>query len=106
MNNITATPTKLRTGDWGARVPNEHIEEGDLVVITTKAGKSWTAVVEKVVWKGNGIAICATESRSGGCRYTHAPTRRNYGPGRCQDCGTYLQSWMDGYASGLCHDCF
>ena len=40
----SATPTKLRNGDWGARVKGKA-SEGDRITITTKASKSWEAIV-------------------------------------------------------------
>jgi hypothetical protein len=67
--SIAATPAKLRSGAWGARVAG-RASEGDLLTITTRAGKSWQATVAKVVWRGSGVTLCATEQ---------ATTRR--GPG-------------------------
>ena len=57
-----ASPIKLRNGSWGAKARSASVQAGDTVEITTKAGKSWTATVTKVVWTGDGVAICATES--------------------------------------------
>jgi hypothetical protein len=57
-----ATPTKLRSGAWGARVQGS-VAVGDRIQIRTKAGKTWTATVKKVVWSGDGIAIVATEDK-------------------------------------------
>ena len=56
-----ATPCKLRSGDWGAKTASS-IQAGDTVTITTRSGKSWDAVVERVVWSGNGVSICATSN--------------------------------------------
>jgi hypothetical protein len=101
MQTYTATPTKLRNGSWGARV-GANVQPGDIVRITTKAGKSWDATVAKVIWTGDGVSICATSS--GASRNTYyTPSRRR--PGCCSECGDRLQPWMDGYAMGLCHDC-
>lgn len=61
MTTIAATPTKLRDGSWGART-QASVRAGDLVTITTRAGKSWDARVTRVVWSGDAGAICATES--------------------------------------------
>lgn len=58
---ISASPAKLRNGNWGAKVRGA-VNEGDVVTITTRAGKSWEARVTKVVWTGDGLSICATES--------------------------------------------
>jgi hypothetical protein len=77
----TASPMKLKSGEWGARVQGAA-RQGDIITIVTKAGKTWQARVERVLWTGDGVAICATSSldRSG-------PSRRGYGPGRCIECG-------------------
>ncbi len=58
---IEASPTKLRSGEWGAKVKGT-VTPGDAIHITTKAGKSWTATVGKVVWSGEGVAIVTTRS--------------------------------------------
>jgi hypothetical protein len=60
-----ATPKKLRDGSWGALAQSESVAAGDTVKITTKAGKSWTATVSKVLWSGDGKAICRTRSSRG-----------------------------------------
>ena len=59
---IPATPAKLRNGNWGARVKGAPVSAGDVVQITTKAGKGWSARVIAIVWSGNGVTLCATES--------------------------------------------
>lgn len=79
---IQATPTKLRSGDWGAKV-HGHVHEGDTIQITTRAGKSWSAVVAKVVWPGDGVAIVATQSSSNG----HRHHRRDPDAYVCRVCG-------------------
>lgn len=102
---IAATPAKLKNGNWGARVQSADVREGDTVTITTRAGKSWQAQVELVVWRGDDIAICATSSLDwpstpapstsseaissvrGGARRDAGTNRRG---GSCDNCGTYL----------------
>ncbi len=59
MSNTTATPTKLRSGDWGARVEGAAAV-GDTIQITARSGKSWIATVDRVVWTGSGATICST----------------------------------------------
>ena len=65
----TATPTKLRDGSWGARVPG-RAREGQAVTVRTRAGKTWTAHVSRVLWVGEDrrtgetISLCATSSSS------------------------------------------
>ncbi len=88
----TATPTKLRSGDWGARVDGPA-EPGQTIRIQAKSGKSWTATVERVIWTGQGVSIVSTRStdsagysiRSGESyrRGVTAPGRRS-----CPMCGS------------------
>lgn len=59
---IMARPKKLRSGAWGAIVEGK-VTTGQEVKIVTKAGKSWIARVERIVWSGDGVTIVATESR-------------------------------------------
>lgn len=65
MQTIEANPKKLKSGAWGALAKTESVRTGDTLQITTRAGKSWTATVRKVLWSGNGVAICATASSGG-----------------------------------------
>ena len=94
---MTATPYKLRSGDWGVRVRGT-VRAGDTVTVRTRAGKTWTARIERVVWSGDGVALCATESRS----------RRSSGPrecgehhgGRCCETGGNCSSFGSGRSCG------
>jgi hypothetical protein len=95
-----ATPKKLRDGSWGALVQTATVKSGDAVKITTKAGKSWTTTVYKVLWSGDGKAICSTNSGGGGVR-----------DGFCEECGKESfdlkaatdSSGIGGYVCGRCY---
>lgn len=52
---LQASPAKLRDGSWGARVVGEA-REGDTIRITTRSGRSWAAVVTRVLWTGTRTA--------------------------------------------------
>ena len=82
-NSTTASPAKLKNGSWGARVQGS-VSVGDTITITTRAGKSWDARVTKVVWSGEGVAVCATESLDRPAR--SGSTSRSYGRGRWTGC--------------------
>ena len=58
---MDATPTKLRDGSWGAKVKGTPAI-GDVVKVTTKAGKTWNAKVERIVTSGDDWTIVATSS--------------------------------------------
>jgi hypothetical protein len=74
---IAASPAKLNTGAWGAKVQG-RVEVGQALRITTRAGKSWTATVERVVWTDGKVSLVSTRSAdrkptskasSSGCRH-------------------------------------
>jgi len=78
----TASPIKLRNGNWGARVTGT-VNVGDEITITTRAGRNWQTLVERIVWSGTSrdgtpAAIVATVSAQ----------RSAYGSGTCDECGT------------------
>lgn len=98
---LTATPAKLRNGTWGARVKSAAVSKGDTVTITTRAGKSWTATVTRVLWTGDGVSLCAVSSGS-----THSRPRRSPN-GECQ-CGACDDLLSIGYRPGQrvrCTEC-
>lgn len=106
---VAATPTKLRSGEWGAKVKGS-VQVGDSIQITTKAGKTWTAVIKNVVWTGDDVSIVATESRSDN---GYTPAKRN-SRGYVEERGHY--AGYCGYPcpvtgrkccpeNGPCHDC-
>lgn len=95
----TATPTKLRNGNWGAKVKGT-VREGDSIQITTRAGKSWVASVSKVIWSGQGVSIVATGSAGSGSRKNNR--------GRECDCGACEDLISHGYRPGAritCSNC-
>lgn len=64
---LTGHPAKLYDGAWGAHVNSDKAKPGDTVHLTTKAGKTWDAVVDKIVWTGpdsDGVP-CALVSLAG-----------------------------------------
>lgn len=99
----TATPTKLRNGDWGAKVQGS-VQQGDEIRIQTKAGKEWTATVSRVLWSGDNVSIVATANRPhrhhGGnhectCGACEDLLSCGYRPGqriRCPECGGWAEA--------------
>lgn len=90
MAHTAATPTKLKSGAWGARTV-AGVKSGDVITITTRAGKSWDARVDKVVWSNGEIAIVATSSLD-------RPSKRRHEDG-CSHCrprpGRTAQIWEE-----------
>ncbi len=90
MTNTQATSTKLKTGAWGATVQGS-VTQGETITITARSGKSWTARVASVVWRGNGVTIVATqkaEASSTRGRLTGCLCGSRVGQPRSIDCAT------------------
>jgi len=49
---LTGRPAKLHGGAWGAHLTSADVKPGDSAVLTTKAGKTWDVVVDRVMWTG------------------------------------------------------
>ena len=110
---MTATPAKLKSGEWGARVMG-RASEGDIITVRAKSGKSWEAKVSRVVWTGRdkyGSGDITTMVET--CSPNYTPAVRDP-RGYVRDRGHY-----DGYCgypcpvsgkkccpdNGPCHDC-
>lgn len=85
MKIVRATPARLRSGAWGAKIEGKiarRIQKGQQIQIRTRSGKSWQATIAKVVWRGVDVAFVATEDDG------HGRSRRsNNGRGYCSACG-------------------
>jgi hypothetical protein len=57
-----ARPKKLRSGEWGCTVDGTATP-GEIVTIRTNRGKSWPAVIDKVIWSNDKTSICTTRER-------------------------------------------
>ena len=57
---ITASPCKLRTGEWGVRITGDRARVGETIRVETRAGKTWTAIVATIVWEGDDAMIAST----------------------------------------------
>jgi len=100
---LSARPTKLRDGTWGARVPGKAVS-GQRVMVESKSGKRWHAIVDRVIWHGQDrygdgtVTIVSTRSadRSAG--------RRNVAQGYCgYPCPVTGKRCCP--ENGPCHDC-
>ena len=80
---MSATYSKLKSGEWGIRVQGT-VKAVDVVTVTTKSGEVKTETVAKVVWTGQGVTLCAVKpkpkapAQNGGHgnagNHGHAPT--------------------------------
>lgn len=94
--SIPATPAKLKSGAWGARVAGYQVAVGDEVSIAAQSGKTWTAVVAQIVWKGPDLTLVAT----GQAAHSHSHS------GRCKGCGRRIKDAPQHRAmGGYCGEC-
>ena len=89
----SATPAKLRDGTWGA-ICKVEVAMGDTIKITTRAGKTWTAIVIDIHGTTKHGTLVATRSSD---RAPSATARRAYHSDR-EDCRKY--GW-DGVVGSL-----
>src|SRR3954465_11943238 len=93
---IPATPAKLNSGAWGARVAGHQVAVGDEVSIAAQSGKAWTATVSRIVWKGPDVTLVAT----GEVANSHPLS------GRCKGCGRGIKDAPQHRAmGGYCGEC-
>lgn len=102
---MTASYTKLRSGDWGIRVEG-NIQNGNSILVTKKSGETKPETVDKVIWRGDGITLCTISrghtgtggSRNGGkvrtskkvCWETGANCYSHDGSPYCEECGDHM----------------
>jgi len=106
---LPASPTKLRDGSWGARVRGQA-HPGDEIQITTRAGKSWTAHVDRVLWTGEGVSIVSTQARQRTApartrvsTSTPSTPRRRRGSYICDECGERVRPGTSCWETGFTH---
>ena len=60
---LPASPVKLGDGSWGVKIDSDTCQVGQTVLVTTKKGKEWTAIIDSVhgIEEGKIIAT-ATEA--------------------------------------------
>jgi hypothetical protein len=100
LKAFEATFKKLRSGEWGLVVNSEQVQPGDSVLTVTKAGKREQKIVGKVIWRGNGVAICEIATSGGG---GSSSRRRPGGRYECEECGDYVEPGTRCWETGMIH---
>lgn len=90
------TFTKLRTGNWGVKLPG-RARAGQEVMVQTRAGEQKRVVVGRVVWSGNDVSICTIASQA---RTATVSNGQEYCGGICP-----VRHKRCCQANGPCHDC-
>ena len=103
-NNTHASPCKLQSGAWGAKTKTK-VQEGQIVTITTRGGKSWEVRVTQVVWSDGKATIVATESCDRPVvQPTYRPAAQDHYAEYCGYVCTVSRRRCCA-SNGPCHDC-
>lgn len=94
----TTTYARLRNGEWGLRVQGAIPAPGTTLVVAKRDGSTKQEVVEKVVWSGDGVALCAIARVSAPELDEHTS-----GVGAMEVCGYTGKRWLN--TGGLCPHC-
>ncbi len=81
--------TKLKSGDWGVR-SDQALKEGEVISVTTKAGKTNTETVKKVIWTDGKAWLAAIEAKR----------QRPY---ECEECGDRVTPGTQCWETGMIH---
>lgn len=82
---MTASYTKLKSGEWGIRVEGGTPKSGERITVVKKSGETKTETIAKVVWSGNGVVLCAIQTQEKVASYQPKAGRREY------DCDDFCQ---------------
>lgn len=86
---MQATFTKLRSGDWGIRVEGSPPAQGASISVAKRDGSRDVVVVDRVLWSGDGIALCAIQRRGRAARRPRSWRPCGYpgcSPSYCDEC--------------------
>ncbi len=80
---MTATYTKLKSGDWGIRIAcakggESTVSAGQRLTVKKKDGSEKAETIDRVLWTGDGIVLAAIKPQSNGS---------NRGGRVCAECG-------------------
>lgn len=81
---MSATYTKLRSGEWGIR-STEPISEGQAVLVAKRSGETKRETVGRVIWSGNGVVLCSISR--GSARRADGASWYASGCSACRDLG-------------------
>ena len=100
---MMASYTKLKDGSWGIRVDGT-VAPGSVVTVTKKDGTRNTEKVAKVLWTGNGVALCSIAPKD--AKPQSQPSSRSRVAGRkyeCPECGDYVFPGTRCWETGCTH---
>ena len=82
-----ATPAKLNDGTWGARTTH-RVVVGSTITVRTRAGKTWRAAVNEVVWTDGTACLVRTAAGAASTAPRKSSRRHSYYGTVCRIDGT------------------
>ena len=65
---MQASWTKLKSGAWGIKTRGDAPKPGEAVTVTKANGETRTVTVARVIWRGEGVALCSIEGNDNSTR--------------------------------------
>ena len=97
-----ATYTKLRNGSWGVRVDGS-VTVGQVVTVEKRSGEQKSERIERVLWTGDGISLCAIAASERPSNTTSSRRSRRGTWTGCS-CGSVEEYERDGDCASCQHD--
>jgi hypothetical protein len=96
------TYTKLRDGSWGIKVQGTA-SAGQTVTVTKRDGSSKAETVARVLWAGDGVAICSVANKGASSGRSGYSGRRSGGRYECEECGDMVSPGTQCWETGCTH---
>ena len=108
-NTVSASYTKLQSGDWGIRVSGT-VAPGAAVTVTKKDGTTKVETVHQVLWSGadkfrpgQTVTLCSVTPSAPSRRYVGCAPARRDSRRECEECGDFVVSGTRCWETGLTH---
>jgi hypothetical protein len=98
---MSATYTKLKSGEWGLRIVGPAPSAGAEILVQKKDGSTKMEKIGKVVWEGDNVALATVAALN------YRPSDLQYSGNRlCRGCGGYVRHAPHHRAmNGFCGHC-
>jgi len=75
---MTAIYTKLRSGDWGLKITEDEVCEGEIVVVRKKNGSTNYETIGKIIYECGSYTICTIIKPSQSGNYSELKEREGH----------------------------
>jgi len=96
---MQASWTKLKSGAWGIKTRGGAPTPGEAVTVTKANGEQRTVTVARVIWRGEGVALCSIEGNDSSKRGDSGSSSNGRSARAWAPCG------YPGCSSSYCDEC-